>query len=85
MRPPPMEAATTSSTLPFTPVRFSLTVLGCASTSSTWSNENFIPASSANSKLCGILASSTASPKSPATIARSVPWPLPVAQKEPCR
>ena len=41
------------------------------------------PKPPANSKLSGILISSGSKPKSPATIALSVPCPLPVAANEP--
>lgn len=41
------------------------------------------PASLAMEKLCGMRSSSGCMPSSPATSARSVPWPRPVAAKLP--
>ena len=52
--------------------------------SSTFRKEKDIFLPVASLKLTGILSSSTCIPRSPATSARSVPCPLPVAANEPC-
>ena len=83
IRPPPMDAPTTSSLRPDAPVSRSTAVLGCAPRRFVVPILKCSPASLAIEKLCGMRSSSGCMPSSPATSARSVPWPRPVAAKLP--
>ena len=82
-RPPPREEAVTSSRFPAASSTRSNTVLGWAPRRAARPRVSSIPAASASSKERGSRASSGRIPSRPATSARSVPWPVPVAAKEP--
>ena len=82
-RPPPREEAVTSRCLPAASSTFKSTVLGWAPRSTVLPSFSSIPAASASSKERGSRASSGRMPSRPAARARSVPWPAPVAAKEP--
>ena len=82
-RPPPREEAVISSRFPAASSTRSSTVLGWAPRRAARPRVSSIPAASASSKERGSRASSGRMPSRPATSARSVPWPVPVAAKEP--
>ena len=83
MRPPPREEACTSSSRPPAVDSCRMAVFGCASFNSILSKVNASPCSTASAKLSGMWMSSGFMPSRPATSARSVPWPVPVAANEP--
>ena len=85
MRPPPVEAAWRTSFLPSALSTASTAVLGWASRRWMVWKRNSSPCPTAISKLSGMPRSSGFIPRSPATRARSVPWPCPVSAKEPWR
>ena len=82
MRPPPTEAADRFNRR-VGPSSARTAVLGWAARSSTGWMLNASPACSARAKLSGRRGSSGFMPSSPATMARSVPWPRPVVAKLP--
>ena len=81
--PPPRDDACTTIVFPSTPSTSKSAVFGCASLICVLYISNSSPSCFATEKLSGIRISSGFIPKSPATRARSVPCPLPVAAKEP--
>ncbi len=75
--PPPRDSPVTATLEPSALCMVTVTVLGCMpAPSSLGRNENSIPASRARSKESRTRTSSGASPRIPATSARSLPWPL---------
>ena len=85
MREPPIDSPTIVSLLPSAPMSSSSAEFGCPSSRSALPKLTSMPSSFAISMLCGIRTSSVCMPKSPATIAKCVPCPFPVARNEPYR
>jgi len=83
--PPPTEAPTISMVLPSLPEKRNLTELGWAPSTSSRSKRKGNPRSTAVSRAVLMPSSSGSIPRSPATRALSVPWPLDVKAKLPLR